>query len=192
MFLLFKSFRLWYFIMAALWKEQTTSRPKDTRKGSHVLDAQPDRSCIDWGGKVRREPSNNDPLAFSSHPPASCNVSANRSQQARAMGDTHGEIYWIGQRGRLGFNIASDGKVTSRWLRQSRICLQCRRPRFDPWVGKIPWRRKWEPTPVFLPGKSQWTEEPAGCSLCGCKESDMTEWLHLWKNPNKFLGQPNT
>jgi len=35
---------------------------------------------------------------------------------------------------------------------------QCRRHRrcgFDPWVGKIPWRRKWQPTPVFLPGESQ-------------------------------------
>ena len=34
------------------------------------------------------------------------------------------------------------------WLR---ILLQCRRPRLDPWVGKIPWRRKWQLTPVFLP-----------------------------------------
>ena len=32
--------------------------------------------------------------------------------------------------------------------------LQCRRPEFDPWVGKIPWRRKWQLTPIFLPGKS--------------------------------------
>ena len=32
--------------------------------------------------------------------------------------------------------------------------LQCGRPGFDPWVGKIPWRRKWQPTPVFLPGTS--------------------------------------
>ena len=31
---------------------------------------------------------------------------------------------------------------------------QCRRCRFDPWVGRIPWRREWEPPPVFLPGKS--------------------------------------
>ena len=37
------------------------------------------------------------------------------------------------------------------WLRQERICLQCRRPRFDPWVGKIPW--EWLPAPVFLPGE---------------------------------------
>ena len=35
----------------------------------------------------------------------------------------------------------------------ARDCLQCRRPRFDPWVKRIPWRRKWQPTPVFLPGK---------------------------------------
>ena len=34
------------------------------------------------------------------------------------------------------------------------FCLQCGRPGFDPWVGKIPWRRKWQSTPVFLPGKS--------------------------------------
>ena len=32
----------------------------------------------------------------------------------------------------------------------------------DPWVGKIPWRRAWYPTPAFLPGESSWTEEPGG------------------------------
>ena len=36
------------------------------------------------------------------------------------------------------------------------------RPGFDPWVGKIPWRKKWQPTPVFLPGESPRTEEPGG------------------------------
>ena len=40
------------------------------------------------------------------------------------------------------------------WLRREIICLQCKRPRFDPWVRKILWRRKWQPTPVFLPGES--------------------------------------
>ena len=39
------------------------------------------------------------------------------------------------------------------WLRWWRICLECRRPGFDPWVRKIPWRRKWLPTLVFLPGE---------------------------------------
>ena len=37
---------------------------------------------------------------------------------------------------------------------EGRVSLQCGRPRFDPWVGKIHWRRKWQPTPVFLPGES--------------------------------------
>ena len=40
------------------------------------------------------------------------------------------------------------------WLRQYRICLQCRL-RFDSWVRKIPWRRKWQPTPVFFCGQGQ-------------------------------------
>ena len=37
---------------------------------------------------------------------------------------------------------------------EGRVCLQCGRAEFDPWVGKIPWRRKWQPTAVLLPGKS--------------------------------------
>ena len=44
---------------------------------------------------------------------------------------------------------------------------QCRRPkrrRFDPWVGKSPWRREWLPTPVFLPGESHGQRSLAGCS----------------------------
>ena len=40
------------------------------------------------------------------------------------------------------------------WLSQCSIHLQCKRPGFDPWVGKFPWRRAWQPTPVFLPGES--------------------------------------
>ena len=51
----------------------------------------------------------------------------------------------------------------------------CASPGFDPWVGKIPWRRAWHPTPVFLPGESPWTEEPGGLQSRGCKESDTTE-----------------
>ena len=37
--------------------------------------------------------------------------------------------------------------------------------RFDPWVGKIPWRRERQPTPVFLPGESPWIEEPGGLKV---------------------------
>ena len=46
------------------------------------------------------------------------------------------------------------------WLSRSGIRLQCSRPGFNPWVGKIPWRRAWQPTSVFLPGESPWTDEP--------------------------------
>ena len=42
-----------------------------------------------------------------------------------------------------------------KWLSSTQSACQCRRHRFNPWVGKIPWRRKWQPTPVFLPRKSQ-------------------------------------
>ena len=59
------------------------------------------------------------------------------------------------------------------------IYLQCRRPRFDPWVGKIPWRRKWQPTPVLLPGKFHGRRNLIGYSPWGRKESDRTERLHF-------------
>ena len=45
----------------------------------------------------------------------------------------------------------------------------------DPCVGKIPWRRKWQPTPVFLPGESYGWRSLAGYSLWGHKEFDTTE-----------------
>ena len=65
------------------------------------------------------------------------------------------------------------------WLRVKRICLQFRRWGFDPWIGKIPWRREWLPTPLFLPGESHGQRSLAGCSPWGCKESDVTEWITL-------------
>ena len=46
---------------------------------------------------------------------------------------------------------------------------------FDPWVAKIPWRRKWQPTPVFLPGEFHGQRSLVGYSPCGSKESDTTE-----------------
>ena len=66
------------------------------------------------------------------------------------------------------------------------ICLQCRRPRFDPWVGKIPWRRKWQPTPVHLPGKFHGWRNLIGYSPWGHKESDTTERLHFHFHPLQY------
>ena len=59
---------------------------------------------------------------------------------------------------------------------------QCKRHKslgFSPWVGKIPWRRKWQPTPMFLPGKSHGQRSLADYSSWGHRELDMTEWLLL-------------
>ena len=56
------------------------------------------------------------------------------------------------------------------------VCLQCGRAGFDPWIGKI---RKWQPAPVLLPGKSHGRRSLVGYSPWGCKDSDMTEWLHF-------------
>ena len=63
------------------------------------------------------------------------------------------------------------------WLKQPIICLQCRRPWFDPWVRKILWRRKWQPSPV-LPGKSHGQRKLLGYNAW-VTESDTTEWLTL-------------
>ena len=56
-------------------------------------------------------------------------------------------------------------------------CRRHRRYRFDPWVRKIPWRRKWQSTPVFLPGIFHGQRNLAGYSPQGCKKSDKTEQL---------------
>ena len=50
---------------------------------------------------------------------------------------------------------------------------------FDPWVGKIPCRRKWQPIPVLLPGKFPGWRSLAGYSLWSLKESDTTEQFHF-------------
>ena len=65
----------------------------------------------------------------------------------------------------------------SWWLRQQRIHLQCGRPGFDPWIEKIPWRRAWQPTPVFLPENPSGQRSLAGCSSWGRKELHTTERL---------------
>ena len=64
------------------------------------------------------------------------------------------------------FPHGSDGKEST---------CQCRRLSFHPWVGKILWSRKWQPTPVFLPGKSHGQRNLVDCSPWGLTESDTTE-----------------
>ena len=64
------------------------------------------------------------------------------------------------------------------WLSSKESC-KCRKYGFNLWVRKIPWRRKWQPTPVLLPGESHGWRSLAGYGPWGCKESDTTEWLHF-------------
>ena len=74
----------------------------------------------------------------------------------------------------LSFQIILTQTFTQASLVAQRVsvCLQCRRPWFDPWVRKIPWRRKWQPTPVLLPGKSHGQRSLVDYSPWDCKELD--------------------
>ena len=60
---------------------------------------------------------------------------------------------WMPHWGRS--QLAFDTCITASWKSH-------KKGRLEPWVRKIPWRRAWQPTPVFLPGESPWTEEPGG------------------------------
>ena len=78
---------------------------------------------------------------------------------------------WFKQRlpGGWGFPGGASGKEPACQ------CRRCKRNRFNPWVGKAPWRRAWQPTPVFLPGESHGLRSLMGYSPQSCKELDMTE-----------------
>ena len=69
---------------------------------------------------------------------------------------------------KLGFPGDTSGKESA---------CQCRRHGVDPWIRKIPWRRKWQPTTVFLPGEFHGQRSLAGYSPCSHKESDTVELL---------------
>ena len=77
------------------------------------------------------------------------------------------------------------------WLRGKGSVCQYKRPGFDPWVQKMPWRRKWQPTAVFLLGKSHGQRSLAGYNPCGCKESDMKQQQQqkISKNTRYYLVQ---
>ena len=76
----------------------------------------------------------------------------------------------------IGFPGGSDGKESACSVKNlptvQETCVQT-------WVGKIPWRRKWQPIQVFLPGEFHGQWSLTGYSSYGCKEFDMTERLSL-------------
>ena len=77
---------------------------------------------------------------------------------------------WIPRLGRYpgeGIGYPLQSSWTSLVVQSKTIHLQYGRPGFDPWVGNIPWRRAWKPTPVLLPGESPWSEESGGLQSMG-------------------------
>ena len=87
-------------------------------------------------------------------------------------------------RGALFSNAPSNPARLPRW------CRRCRRLGFDPWVRKISWRRKWQPTPLFWLGEFHRQRRWAGHSPRGYKESDTTERLRA-HNPMRAGRQPH-
>ena len=89
--------------------------------------------------------------------------------------------FWEEEMTQVGFPGGASGKEPT-W--------QCRRPkrcRFDPCVGKISYRKAWQPTPVSLCGESPWTEEPGGLSFLGLQRV-----RHDWSNLACMYNDPST
>ena len=78
----------------------------------------------------------------------------------------------------MGLIQATDQMELPRWFSTKESTCQFRRHGFGPWVGKFTRRRKWQPTPVFLPGESHGQRSLVRYSPWGRKESDMNERLN--------------
>ena len=105
----------------------------------------------------------------------------NHKLESRFLGETSttSDMQAISPLWQNDFLGGSDGKS---------VCLQRWRPGFDPRVGKIPWRKKLQPTPVLVPGKSHGRRSLVGCYPWGRKASDTTERLHLLPYGRKQRG----
>ena len=108
-------------------------------------------------------------------------------------------IQWVYCQGRhfwpdMILNIALLHHGLFWWLSGKESICQCRSDGFDPWVGKIPWRREWQPTPVFLPGESHGQRNLVGYSPWGCKRvrqdlviKQQQLLLHIIKKSNSLI-----
>ena len=92
-------------------------------------------------------------------------------------------LLYLKQVNNRGFPGVASGKEPTSQCRRRKRCGS------DPWIRRIPWRRKQQPTPVFLPGKSHGQRSLAGDGPWGRKELDMTEQLN---NNNKNQQRPTT
>ena len=99
--------------------------------------------------------------------PALCHCHLQPAPVLRGSGEGLGlkrEVDW-------GLGVRQFSMGIPRWLSNKESTCQCGRAGFDPWVRSLgrenPWRRKWQPTPVLLPGEFPWTEEPGGLQSMG-------------------------
>ena len=71
---------------------------------------------------------------------------------------------------------ASGASLMAQLVKNRPVMQETQEIWFNPWVGEIPWRRKWQPTAVFLPGKFHGQRSLVGYSPQGHEESDTTEY----------------
>ena len=92
----------------------------------------------------------------------------------------------------LEFSLTLTSKFSGHpwWLPSKESTFHCRRHGFNPRVGKIPWTRAQQPTPIFLPGESHGQRSLAGYSPWGHKESDTTWPLNSNNIVSPLLFQP--
>ena len=108
--------------------------------------------------------------------PGSCHASCPEGEDSRLTLQMEGR--WIEQVQPLILESSQKSDTNSNSSSYLR-CRSCRRRGFNLWVREIPWRRKWQPTPVFSPGESHGQRSLVGYSPRDRKESDTTEWLHF-------------
>ena len=89
-----------------------------------------------------------------------------QSQELAALPDPKGSLSFQG-------NVAPGIQEFPWWLSDKECTRQCRRHGFGLWVGNIPRRRKWQPSPGFLPGKPHRQRSLEGYSPWGCKKHDL-------------------
>ena len=98
-------------------------------------------------------------------------------------GDTHAahlqDFFQSTRPGSGSLPVTAQSPYLPRWLSGKEPVCQCRSLGFSLWVGKIPWRRAWQPTPVFFPGEPHAQRSLVGYSPWGHKESDTADRLTL-------------
>ena len=87
--------------------------------------------------------------------------------------------------------MTHEGFPSSSVVKDLLKCSRCKRCGFTHWVGKIPWRKAQQPTPVFLPGESNRQRSLGGYSPVGHKESEITEAVSMHARPIKTLESNN-